>query len=210
MPSEKSSLELTKEALLEEEPVVNLGDQYGMKRMLDEQAVTVLALAGYSTDWALWNLKMVLGAISCVAAALAQFWPTPWPGNWLMVFVSVGVYYVAGTVLQYLATFKEQEFFAFTLPKENEDGSLEPGPGIALSSDMERYDHLYTLVLSPGPKSGSLWGTMGRREEERSVRSDQWSLQEFFDTDGHMAYSDFEEKVVQLLKAYEGGGKKSK
>jgi|EP01047_Picozoa_sp_COSAG01_P008321 hypothetical protein len=34
-----------------EDPKMDLGDQWGMKRMLDEKAMHLLDEMGYSTDW---------------------------------------------------------------------------------------------------------------------------------------------------------------
>eukprot|EP01050_Picozoa_sp_SAG11_P032456 SAG11_NODE_10564_length_821_cov_0.922438_1_plen_54_part_00 len=50
---------------------------------------------------------MVLGFISCLCAAVAQFWPAEYPDNQTVLLVCCGVYYGCGTILQFITTFRE-------------------------------------------------------------------------------------------------------
>jgi hypothetical protein len=128
---------------------LDLGDQWGMKRRLDEEAVHCLDKLGYKTDWRLWNAKMGLGFVSCLCAAIAQFWPAEYPANKMVLLVCCGVYYLCGAILQYLTSFRENGWFVFTEPKDGVVWSTSQG--IALTSSMERYDYDYTMVIEAVP-----------------------------------------------------------
>ena len=164
-----------------DDPQMNLGDQWGMKRMLDEKAIVrsqplpllcickllspcaqltsgrlrgpqeVLEDLGYETDWAIWNVKMVLGVISCVCAGVAQLWPGEYPETMIVLMVCCGIYYAAAVWLQYIASFQECGWFVFTKPKPTAKWSTTAG--IALTSTMERYEYEYTLSVEVRPGS---------------------------------------------------------
>eukprot|EP01044_Picomonas_judraskeda_P028392 COSAG03_NODE_9410_length_722_cov_0.996790_1_plen_186_part_10 len=116
-----------------------------MKRMLDEKAITVLEDLGYDTDWRVWNLKMVLGTISCICAGVAQLWPGEYPETKVVLMACCGIYYACAVWLQYIASFVECGWFVFT--RANSEASWSKTAGIALTSYMERYDYEYTLCV---------------------------------------------------------------
>ena len=128
---------------------LDLGDQWGMKRKLDEEAAHYLAELGYETDWRLWNAKMLLGLISCICAAVAQFWPAEYPKNKMVLLLCCGIYYGCGVILQYLTTFRENGWFVFTTP--HPDAKWSTTQGIALTSSMERYEYEYTMTIDAIP-----------------------------------------------------------
>ena len=106
---------------------------------------------GYETDWAIWNVKMVLGVISCVCAGVAQLWPGEYPETMIVLMVCCGIYYAAAVWLQYIASFQECGWFVFTKPKPTAKWSTTAG--IALTSKMERYEYEYTLSVEVRPGS---------------------------------------------------------
>ena len=111
----------------------------------------VLEDLGYETDWAIWNVKMVLGVISCVCAGVAQLWPGEYPETKIVLMVCCGIYYAAAVWLQYIASFQECGWFVFTQPKPTAKWSTTAG--IALTSTMERYEYEYTLSVEVRPGS---------------------------------------------------------
>ena len=111
----------------------------------------VLEDLGYETDWAIWNVKMVLGVISCVCAGVAQLWPGEYPETKIVLMVCCGIYYAAAVWLQYIASFQECGWFVFTKPKPTAKWSTTAG--IALTSTMERYEYEYTLSVEVRPGS---------------------------------------------------------
>jgi hypothetical protein len=176
-----------------DDPKMDLGDQWGMKRMLDEKAMQVLEDLGYPTDWRVWNLKMVLGTISCICAGIAQLWPGEYPETKVVLMVCCGIYYACAVWLQYIASFVECGWFVFTNAKPSASWSKETG--IALTSYMERYDYEYTLCVEVRPGSG----VENPKEEVKLVKG----LNEYFDSDGYLAHEIFERDIERLVKRFE-------
>ena len=176
-----------------EDPKIDLGDQWGMKRMLDEKAMVVLEDLGYGTDWHIWNLKMVLGTISCVCAGVAQLWPGEYPETKVVLMTCCGIYYVCAVWLQYIASFQECGWFLFTQPKST--ATWSKNTGIALTSYMERYDYQYTLCVEVVPGSS----VPPPKEEVKLVKG----LNDYFDSEGYLAHEIFERDVERLVARFE-------
>lgn len=176
-----------------DDPKIDLGDQWGMKRMLDEKAITVLEDLGYGTDWRVWNLKMVLGTISCICAGVAQLWPGEYPETKVVLMACCGIYYACAVWLQYIASFVECGWFVFT--RANSEASWSKTAGIALTSYMERYDYEYTLCVEVRPGAG----VENPKEEVKLVKG----LNDYFDSDGYLAHEIFERDIERLVKRFE-------
>ena len=186
---------------------------------------------GYETDWAIWNVKMVLGVISCVCAGVAQLWPGEYPETMIVLMVCCGIYYAAAVWLQYIASFQECGWFVFTKPKPTAKWSTTAG--IALTSTMERYEYEYTLSVEVRPGSDTqlpvrrpscrrspprhfpacrrdAWGEHGLRrgcccvvaQEGQTVQLVK-GLNDYFDTEGYLAHEIFEKDIERLIGQFE-------
>ena len=191
----------------------------------------VLEDLGYETDWAIWNVKMVLGVISCVCAGVAQLWPGEYPETKIVLMVCCGIYYAAAVWLQYIASFQECGWFVFTQPKPTAKWSTTAG--IALTSTMERYEYEYTLSVEVRPGSdtqlpvrrrsplatslpllppkdlGEAWSEVWIRacccvvaQEGQTVQLVK-GLNDYFDTEGYLAHEIFEKDIERLIGQFE-------
>lgn len=151
----------------------------------------VLVDSGYPEDFTVSNLKIVLGAVACVFALVAQFYPLKHPKNVPLLVVCVAAYTLLSSVLQVHAWVKEKDYVLLTYAKE---GSAKGLYGLRLASTMERFSDVYKAKLcstaAPGP------GVPAEVTLEKSVTA-------WFHEDGYLAEAELKKDVLDMLARYE-------
>ncbi|KAF2075752.1 hypothetical protein CYY_002934 [Polysphondylium violaceum] len=125
-----------------EKPVqVTLYDSLSMKQTLDDAVVKYITdKLGYKQNHKMNYIKVLLGFIGCCLAALAQFYPVPFPQNKPILIVCVFFYAIISTILYYINMFIQKDYIVFAVKESNEKE-------IQVSSTLPRYDPNYTIKI---------------------------------------------------------------
>lgn len=70
----------------------NVNDPYSVKRQLDDAVTEIVLGKGLKEDHALSNAKLALGVLTCLIAALAQFYPKKFPDNKPLLLACIALY----------------------------------------------------------------------------------------------------------------------
>lgn len=105
-------------------------------------------------DVGLSNLKLVIGFGSVAASVVSHIYPAPFPKNWWVLLACCAWYFIGSGILQLLLSFVELESIVLLRYKDAERRGKRAS-GINVTSHFPRYQHVYTLGITPLP-SGSL------------------------------------------------------
>ena len=121
-------------------------------------------------DNSLNNITLLLGILCCTAAAVAHFYPIPFPDNRSFLLGCVIAYIVFNSILQYLLSYVQQNRILKT--QKNDKGEI-----FEVSTSLVKYspEFTITLVITTEPKKSS---PVVKRIEKT------FSVCEFFEEDG--------------------------
>jgi hypothetical protein len=105
-------------------------------------------------DVGLSNLKLIIGFGSVAASVVSHIYPAPFPKNWWVLLACCAWYFIGSGILQLLLSFVELESIVL-LRYKNAERRGKRASGINVTSHFPRYQHIYTLGITPLP-SGSL------------------------------------------------------
>lgn len=101
---------------------------------------------GYEDDVRLSNIKLLIGFGAVLVAAMAQFWPQPFPASKTVLIGLVGCYWILHGTLQAVHWFVDADCILITKPKDipatpNKRAYLSPA--LSLKSDLKRFVHSF-------------------------------------------------------------------
>ena len=209
----------------------NLGDTATIKRILDDAVINVLlgdadstSDYGFDEDTSMSNLKLFVGFSAVGSSLLSHVYPAPFPRNWWCLLACCAAYFALSSVLQLLLSFVELE--SILLLRGNASCKARSIAGLNVSSSFPRFQHLYTLGVTPIPTGRHLLPLAaapkfrpdvdgGNTEPHCLQRS--WSVEKYFDEEGIFALEAFEADVREfvaehdrMLQADGAEGKKTK
>ncbi|EFA85879.1 microsomal signal peptidase subunit [Heterostelium album PN500] len=121
---------------------VTLYDNMAQKQALDDSIVK------YFTEELKFNqnqtvnyIKVALGLVGCILAAVSQFYPEPFPKNKPILIVCVFLYSLITLALYYIALYVQKEVILFA-SKDNVD--------LQISTNLPRFDPKYTMKIDYG------------------------------------------------------------
>ncbi|CAL8468592.1 g8132 [Coccomyxa elongata] len=182
---------------------VNLGDQAGLKRGLDDCAVSSILDAGYDEDFFVSNVKIILGGITIAIALLAQFYPKKYPDNWVILLVCLIFYSLGTAALSLFTSLIEEDSFLITKPKKDA-GELV----LRVSSRLPRYSDKYKLMLDSSRNRKVTVSSLWRQCPREGTATLECSLTDFYDDKGFLHEEKFAAKVRKLLSNFEQSYKK--
>jgi len=120
---------------------VNKYDVSAIKQSLDDAIIKyVTDNLEYQEDHSLSNIKLGLGALGCVLAVVAHFYPIPFPANKNILITCAACYFISSGILQYIASYLQQDVILFTKP-------AKARKALEISSHMNKFDPKYTLTI---------------------------------------------------------------
>jgi len=137
----------------------NPGDTATTKGILDDAVVQSFEDAGFAEDHRLSNLKLLLGALACAFALIAQFWPSPFaplpfPESRPLLLVCCVLYFLLSFALQLITSFYEQSWdgqdtILYTLPPCDQSPywTTLKNHRIKVTTKLPRFSIEYSLVL---------------------------------------------------------------
>lgn len=158
-------------------------------------------------DVGLSNLKLIIGFGSVAASVVSHVYPAPFPKNWWVLLGCCLWYFIGSGLLQLLLSFVELESIVLLRYKDKERRGNRAA-GINVTSHFPRYDHVYTLGITPLP-SGSLAlfsapkfklnpTPKGEELPQADYAQIHWSVAEFFDEEGVF----FEDKCMDMTRQF--------
>ena len=103
----------------EKEPfTIETGDSVKVKQVLDDATIKAITEGGYEANYSWDNMKLLLMALSCVFAMVAQFFPVPFPASRPLLAVCCAAYFIISSVLQYIITFVDKDTILFVKPSK--------------------------------------------------------------------------------------------
>jgi len=167
----------------------DLMDTSALKRALDDAAVGAVLDAGMQELYTVSNLKIGFGLFTCLWAVLAQFFPKKHPHHWHVLVASLVIYAICTLVLNLLLWRMEGDAFLFAVSVSN--SGQRRGTIVTLSSIMPKYQEQYSLIFRH--RDGLL-------DLPREVSKLEDSITEWFDSDGCMLKTKFQQRVKQVLQ----------
>jgi signal peptidase complex subunit 2 len=73
--------------------IIETGDSIKVKQVLDECVMEAVQTEGFTINYKTENLKMLLMFLCCVFACVAQFYPSKFPENSMLLGGCVGRYH---------------------------------------------------------------------------------------------------------------------
>lgn len=182
---------------------VNLGDQAGLKRGLDDCAVSSILDAGYDEDFLVSNVKIILGGITIAIALLAQFYPKKYPDNWMILLVCLIFYSLGTAALSLFTSLVEEDSFLITKPKKDVGELI-----LRVSSRLPRYSDEYKLMLDSSRNRKVTVSSLWRQCPREGTATLKCSLTDFYDDKGFLHEEKFTAEVRKLLSKFEQSYKK--
>nr|GMC59134.1 probable signal peptidase complex subunit 2 [Ipomoea batatas] len=166
----------------------NLLDQHSIKHLLDESVSEIVTSRGYAEDFAMSNIRLLLGTVVIAIALFAQFYNKKFPENRNILIVCISLYPFLNLFCELDSTFilwlfrvlllsallllipytKEKNAILFTYPPAGSFSST----GLVVSSKLPRFSDMYTLMIaSADPQSIS-----AKPPVEFTKTVTQWSL----------------------------------
>lgn len=194
---------------------VDVGDMMKVKQILDE-TVAATILEQIDEDYQFDNFKLLLMAIACAFAMVAQFAPLPFPESRIVVAVCCVSYFVLSGVLQLITTYIDQDCILVTKPLP-EDGK-KPDPlhdsevigreifrkkpkdiknkdlfihGVRVRTQFPRFSEWYKVILE-----------FEQRKDTPHVEQ-TWSVGQFFDKQGMFDEIGLQLEVEKLYRRLE-------
>lgn len=184
---------------------VDLGDMVKVKQVLDE-AVASVVLENLDEDYHWDNFKLIIMALACTFAMVAQFAPVPFPDSRPLLGVCGCSYFLLSGVLQLIATFIDKDAILLTEPlhpgKPNgSDGVVANTKnetlkkhGVRVRSNMPRFSEWYTVILE--------FKMDGDQAKVPHVEK-KWSVGQFFDKEGFFDEFGLMKEVEHLYRRLE-------
>jgi signal peptidase complex subunit 2 len=200
---------------------VDVGDMLKVKQILDETVAGTI-LEQIDEDYQFDNFKLVLMAIACAFAMVAQFAPLPFPDSRIVVAVCCVSYFVLSGVLQLITTLIDQDCILVTLPLPEDGKKEDPNDidiigrtivrkdpkdiknndlfihGVRVRSQFPRYSEWYTAILE-----------FEQKKDTPSVEQ-KWSVGQFFDKEGMFDEIGLQLEVEKLYRRLEDADYDSK
>ena len=111
--------EVEVEMVEEKEPfTIETGDSVKVKQVLDDATIKAITEGGYEANYSWDNMKLLLMALSCVFAMVAQFFPIPFPASRPLLAVCCAAYFIISSILQYIITFVDKDTILFVKPSK--------------------------------------------------------------------------------------------
>ncbi|XP_031107839.1 probable signal peptidase complex subunit 2 [Ipomoea triloba] len=175
----------------------NLLDQHSIKHLLDESVSEIVTSRGYAEDFAMSNIRLLLGTVVIAIALFAQFYNKKFPENRNILIVCISLYIIVSALLLLIPYTKEKNAILFTYPPAGSFSST----GLVVSSKLPRFSDMYTLMIaSADPQSIS-----AKPPVEFTKTVTQW-----FTKDGVLAEGLFWKDVEALISNYAKENKKGK
>lgn len=195
---------------------VDVGDMIKVKQILDE-TVAATILEQIDEDYHFDNFKLILMAIACVFAMVAQFAPLPFPDSRMVIGVCCASYFVLSSVLQLITTIIDQDCILLTKPlpkdgkKDDDNDTNEKGRricrkvpadiknkdlfnyGVRVRSQLPRFSEWYTVILE------------FEQKKDTPCVEQRWSVGQFFDSDGMFDEIGLQIEVEKLYRRLEDG-----
>jgi signal peptidase complex subunit 2 len=193
---------------------VDVGDMIKVKQILDE-TVAATILEQIDEDYHFDNFKLLLMAIACAFAMVAQFAPLPFPESRIVIGVCCASYFVLSTVLQLITTIIDQDCILLTRPLPKDGKKDDPndidiigrtifrkspkdiknkdlfGYGVRVRSQFERFSEWYTVILE------------FEQKKDTPCVEQKWSVGQFFDTEGMFDEIGLQMEVEKLYRRLE-------
>merc|ERR1711871_1225195 len=163
---------------------INLGDTLTIKRLLDEATASTMENLQYPPDNSLSNVQLFWGVNAVLIAPLAHFYPLPFPASRTILFICCVCYFFCYGILQIITAFIEKDNILFTKAKT---GSAAGSPGLAIKTNLPRFDDNFMLTIEQRCKGGQC------EVMEKSIT--KW-----FDASGYFHEDSFTEDVKRLVK----------
>eukprot|EP01116_Phalansterium_solitarium_P004674 TRINITY_DN15734_c0_g1_i2.p1 TRINITY_DN15734_c0_g1~~TRINITY_DN15734_c0_g1_i2.p1 ORF type:complete len:194 (+),score=79.40 TRINITY_DN15734_c0_g1_i2:106-687(+) len=185
---------------------INICDGAAIKRVLDDAVVSYLVnQQQFAEQLTVSNSKLALSVASCLLAAIAQFYPAPFPDNYYVLLVCCSLYFVCSGLLQLIAMFVEQDVILFGWTP-----GTRPQP-VQVRSRLPRYESQYTLTLTAGAwsLSAATATVLGRQPTAAPAAGPTASLCRsvgaFFDASGvfveHRLHAELDRLITQFSTA---------
>lgn len=174
---------------------VDTGDIIKVKQVLDETVVSALAnTSQLKENHHVGNVKLILMALACGFAAVAQFAPIPFPENRLLLGVCGTIYFILSGILQLILWFVEDDAIMITYP----DGTSGEKKGLRVRTAFPRYTEFFTLMLEYEDRKEL------KKKGESPVEfvKETWSVGNFFDVDGYFDAAGFDKAVDGVYERF--------
>jgi len=200
----------------EEEEVVLLqvdtGDIIKLKQILDETVANTFleenTLEGHDSrakniglheNHRLSNIKLILMAVACAFAMVAQFSPLPFPDCRPILGVCCAVYFTLSGVLQLITTFLDKDCILITKALEGDDAKK---PAVKNNPNLAKYGLRVRTIF---PRFSEFYTVRIEFEglENSPFVKDTWSVGEFFDKEGMFDEYGLQYAVEKLYRKFE-------
>ncbi|KAK5576065.1 hypothetical protein RB653_007203 [Dictyostelium firmibasis] len=129
----------TTTATTEKPTQVTLYDSNTIKQTLDDSVVKyVTSTLSYSQNQKLNYTKVFFGVIGCSLAAIAQFYPIPFPKNKPVLILCVALYIVISLILYYINIFIQKDYILQASKNDDE---------IKVATVLQKYDPNYQVKI---------------------------------------------------------------
>lgn len=191
---------------------VDVGDMIKVKQILDE-TVAASILEHIDEDYKLDNVKLIIMTLACAFAMVAQFAPIPFPDSRIVLGGCCCCYFILSGILQLITTFVDVDSILITKPL-SKDGPNGCGPeenktkpaqvknqdlfqyGVRVRSHFPRFSEFYTVILE--------FQNYNKSSSTPCV-SQEWSVGQFFDTEGMFDEIGLQMEVDKLYHRLEIG-----
>ena len=192
---------------------VDVGDIIKVKQILDETVAGTMISNDISAHGGIVrireayghdNMKLLLMALACCFAAVAQFGLTnDFPKNRIWLGVCCGSYFCISGILQLIMTFIDKDCIMRIQPLSDPEaiklvkkgGNKYLGKyGIRVRTQFPRFSEFYSVILEfngKNPPTGYVKQT--------------WSVGQFFDVDGHFDEEGLMLEIEKLYRRFEAG-----
>lgn len=191
---------------------VDVGDIIKVKQILDETVAGTIISEDISAhgeavvideEYSFDNIKLLLMALSCLFAAVAQFGlAADFPKNRFWLGVCCAAYFCISGILQLIMTFIDKDCIMLTKPLSDpkmiklvkEGGNRDMDKyGIRVRSQFPRFSEFYTVILE----------FQGKENSEFVKQT--WSVGQFFDVYGFFDEEGLMLETEKLYRRFEAG-----
>lgn len=174
---------------------VDTGDIIKVKQVLDESVIASLIDACKLEENHYWsNIKLILMALACAFASVAQFAPIPFPDSRVILGICGSIYFIISGILQLIMVFVDHD--AIGVMKPHKEGEK----GIRIRTIFPRYTEFYTLIIEYEDKKEK--ETDKSNTENLPFVKETWSIGKFFDVDGYFDAVGFETAVAGVYERF--------
>ena len=172
---------------------VDTGDIIKVKQVLDETVIASLIDTCKLDENHYWsNIKLILMALACVFASIAQFAPIPFPESRPILGVCGVIYFTLSGLLQLILVFVDHDAIGIMKGKNGEKG-------LRIRTIFPRYTEFYTLIIEYEDKKEK--ESKGSKEYLPFVK-ETWSVGKFFDVDGYFDAAGFDAAVAGVYERF--------